>query len=151
KDWAFSLCLAIVAGEIMIMLLPKSNTTKIFKFVLCTFFLCVIICPFVGGNTVLDFDISSDIIEPTEQKAEDLDLIIRNQMAQQLVKVTEKYLKENGVKDVQIEVSLSDKEENLNFFETTIELLSINRDKEHIIQKELEKLLGTQVTLTFKE
>lgn len=150
KDWAFSLCLAIVAGEIMIMILPKSNTTKIFKFVLSTFFLGVIIFPFLGGSIELDIDLSSDIVYPATQNAQNLDSIVRSQMADQLEKVTQKYLKEKEVYNPKIQVQLID-QENATLFETTITLTSIDKPKAHTIQKELEKLLGTTVTLIFSD
>lgn len=150
KDWAFSLCLAIVAGEIMILILPTSNTTKIFKFVLSTFFLGVIIFPFLGGSVDFKVDITSDIVYPTQQNAENLDFILRNQMVEQLEKVAQKYLKEHDIVGAKINVESTSKENAISF-ESVITLASIHKANAHTIQTELEKLLGTSVTLIFDD
>lgn len=45
KSWAFSVCCAAIIGGILSSFLPKGNTGKTFKTVLCIFFLCVVISP----------------------------------------------------------------------------------------------------------
>ena len=45
KDWAFSVCCAVIICGIFNIMLPEGSFGKIFKVVLSVFFICVIISP----------------------------------------------------------------------------------------------------------
>lgn len=57
KEWAFSICLAVVAGCIVRMISPNSGMGKIINFVMSIFLLS---CLF-SGVILRDFDLDSDI------------------------------------------------------------------------------------------
>ena len=50
KQWAFSVCAAMVACGLCQMLLPKAGMEKIFRMTVSIFFLCCLLSPIVLQN-----------------------------------------------------------------------------------------------------
>ena len=58
KDWAFSVCCAVLICGIFDILLPEGSFRKTFKVILSLFFICIVISPITKINFS---DIKNDI------------------------------------------------------------------------------------------
>ena len=140
KSWAFSVCCAAIICGLLNMIFPEGSGKKIFKSVLCVFFLCIVISPFseFEYSDILSF-IGKDYDIAFNSEKNEFNKISEEYLKNEIIKSTEELLnkEETGFKDILLEVNISeDQSIDINDF-TVIVFENINKDE--LIQKIFEK------------
>ena len=111
KEWAFSICCALIIGGILNMILPSGNMQKIFKTVLCVFFICVIAAPITEIDfSKFRFDYSnSDILEIHADENE-FNKISAEYFENEIIKATNEILKNENLQaeDIYLKINISE-------------------------------------------
>lgn len=109
REWAFSLCFASVIGGILNMMLPSGSNQKIFKTILCMFFLCVIAGPIYENNlpeNIFDFIKNNNLI--TEDSENEFNKNSLEYIEQRIKEDTTEIIKNEGleIKDILIKINI---------------------------------------------
>ena len=78
-QWAFALCVAMVAMGLCKMLVPSKNMEKTFRFVVSVFFLCVLLSPAVVRFPALMIELPVHTQREIDQRSQQLDEMARQQ------------------------------------------------------------------------
>jgi len=155
RQWAFSLCSAMVACGLAQMLLPKSNMEKVFRVSVSVFFLCCLLSPLVLQNPELRIEIVDYSQADIEARAQKLAGVVEDQsdeaIRQSLEKIVEQKLQEKGIKDTGITIHITTNGQH-DSEEPVVEiLLGRAYEAEHErIHTELETELGVEVRLGYR-
>lgn len=153
QQWAFSICVAMVACGIARMLLPNSGLSKIFSITVSVFFLCSILSPALLRNPSLQIQIEEISREEMERRAQNLTNTLNIQSETALVyrleKIIAEKLSETGIKYTDIAINI-----NTDGQEPSVESVDITLDHSHeedheSILRELQNTLGLPVRLGY--
>ncbi len=140
KDWALSVCMAVVAGGIAYMISPGKNLEKIYRVVLSVFFITVILSPIVGfsldGSSDYLSDISNELAQHEsdkieQQSSEHLEAIITETTRAEIIGILAK--EEIFPKEVSLTINTDD------ITDILINDMTITIDKEDLDLREVIK------------
>ncbi len=155
REWAFSLCAAMVAAGLVRMLLPKSNLEKMLRMVLSVFFLCCLLSPAVLRAPALMVEIENISREELAIRSEKVTDLARQQTLElareSLHKLVEEKLEQRGIKVHTITINMVTKGQNEMVLES-VELLldSADQDSDQSLAQELGRELGAEVILDYR-
>lgn len=154
RQWAFSLCAAMVACGIAQLLMPKSTLESMFKLVSSVFFLCCLLSPVMlrfPGIRVETEQYSSALIE---EKSRALTGVVERQTQESAEQGLEKNiaakLRQMGINYYSITINMSingQSEEQIDSVD--IELEKIHANNHGHIHQELTETFGVPVRLGY--
>lgn len=154
RQWAFSLCVAMAAGGIAQMLMPKSGLEKIFRLTVSAFFLCCLLSPFVFRMPLLELDVKAYEQESIDQRAKRLTDTVGHQTEQvakqDIEKIIAEKLAEMGIKYHRITININTNGQNNPEVKTVeIELDRVHQREHDHIRKELTGTFGLDFRLGY--
>jgi len=118
KQWAFSLCAAMIACGIARMLLPKSSMEKMFRMVVSVFFIGCMLSPFILRNPALIFDPPDETRREIAQLSRRLSAVADEQALriakQNLERMLHENLKEKGIKVHAVTININTSGQNIS-------------------------------------
>lgn len=111
KEWAFSICCALIIGGILNMILPSGNMQKIFKTVLCIFFICVVAAPITEIDfSKFRFDYSNSDILEIQADENEFNKISAEYFENEIIKATNEILKNENLQaeDIYLKINISE-------------------------------------------
>lgn len=110
KNWAFSVCCCVIVCGILNMVLPEGSGSKVFKSVLCVFFLSVLLSPV----SELSYDIlslkdsGSDISFDYSENENPFIDVSEEYLKKEIIKSTEEILNRQGIvpEDISININI---------------------------------------------
>ncbi|WRS28150.1 stage III sporulation protein AF [Oscillospiraceae bacterium MB08-C2-2] len=155
KEWAFSLCAAMVACGIGQMVLPKSNLEKLFRLTVSVFFLCCLLTPFFLRGPGLALDVEIEALPDIGERAARLEQVLEEQSQRQITTSMEKIIQDKlqkmGINYHTITINITTNGQN----DTQVDGVKLTLEKQHqasgpLIQKTLENELGLAVELEYQ-
>lgn len=155
REWAFSICTAMVVCGIALQIMPKSNLEGIFKLVVSVFILCIMLSPIiilVPHERIVLEEYSSAV---AEEKAENLRRVVEDQAQISAKWQAEKFIEDKllqmGIKYHDVTINI-----NTNGQSEAADLVDIILDKSMLPQHEktvmrLEDALQMDVRLSYAE
>lgn len=155
RQWAFSVCCAMVACGLAQLLLPKSSMQRMFKLCISVFFLCCLLSPVLLQSPDLRIEIREYAQEDMQRRAERLVEVVERQSdaaaESELRKIVEEKLLQMGINDRRIAIHINTNGQNSAegiLVEITLdEALEPEHDR---IWKELSNSLGVEVRLGYE-
>lgn len=155
KQWAFSICAAMVAAGLAQMLLPKSGMEKIFRTTVSIFFLCCLLSPIVLRDPGLRLELQEYSQSEIDARARRLTKTIDSQtgeaMQWQLEKIISEKLSQMGINYHQITININNNGQSGQEIQSVEIILDRVHEKDHQkIHAELARALGLTVRLGYK-
>ncbi|MGI6403947.1 MAG: stage III sporulation protein AF [Oscillospiraceae bacterium] len=155
KEWAFSLCAAMVAAGLVRMLLPKSNLEKMLRMVLSVFFLCCLLSPAVLRTPSLLVEIELAGREELTARSEKVTELARRQSLElareNLHKLVKEKLEQRGIIVHAITINMVTKGQNEMVLQSVELLLDAAEQQGHQgLAQELGRELGAEVLLRYR-
>lgn len=141
KNWAFSVCCCVIVCGILNMILPEGSGSKIFKSVLCVFFLSVLLSPV----SEFSYDIlslknsGSDITFDYSEKENPFTDVSEEYLEKEIIKSTEEILNRQGIvpEDISIKINIQEnKSIDINDF---VIIVSEEQNTEELAERILKK------------
>ena len=141
KNWAFSVCCCVIVCGILNMVLPEGNGSKIFKSVLCVFFLSVLLSPV----SEFSYDIlslknsGSDISFDYSENENPFTDVSEEYLKKEIIKSTEEILNRQGIvpEDISIKINIQEnKSIDINDF---VIIVSEEQNTEELAERILKK------------
>ena len=154
KQWAFSICCAMVACGMAQLLLPKSGMERIFKLCVSVFFLCALLSPILLASPELRISVEEYSQEDIQRRAARLEELVESQAeraaGESLEKIVADKLLEKGIKYSSITININTSGQNT----AQAPMATIILDREHesrheAIHRELTAELGLEVRLGY--
>lgn len=141
KNWAFSVCCCVIVCGILNMILPEGSGSKIFKSVLCVFFLSVLLSPVSEFSyDILSFKNSgSDITFYYSEKENPFIDVSEEYLKKEIIKSTEEILNRQGIvpEDISIKINIQEnKSIDINDF---VIIVSEEQNTEELAERILKK------------
>lgn len=156
KQWAFSICCAMVACGIMQILMPKSSLERMFKLVVSVFFLCCLLSPFLLRSAALGLELREYPQNDIEERASRLESVVERQWngaaAGGLEKIVRGKLAEMGINDDTTTINIITNGQITNeppIVEITLD--SAYRERHNVLRGALMDELGLEVRLGYVE
>lgn len=116
RQWAFSVCCAMVACGLAQLLLPKSSLQRVFKLCVSVFFLCCLLSPVLLRSPELRIEIREYAQEDIERRAQRLTDIVEKQSGaaaeSEIRKIVEDKLLEMGINQSRITIHINTNGQN---------------------------------------
>lgn len=150
KDWAFSVCCAVLIGGIFNIMLPDGSLKKTFKTILSVFFIYIVISPFIRINFS---DIKQNFEYSSAEKEFDNNIFYEDSLdyiENEIYSSTSYFLEKNGIKDkdIFIEVNISENSGiDINKFVLKIK----KEDYTESLEEEIHKEIGIMPEIVFSE
>jgi len=157
RQWAFSLCCAMVACGLAQILLPHSGLERMFKLCVSVFFLCCLLSPVVLRNPGLRIELQEYSQEDIMERARRLTDVIERQQDHQIKTNLEGIVRENlrqrGIKETGTAIHIITNGQNSGGAAPRV---GITLDREYEadyerLRRELTLDLGLEVILDFTE
>ena len=141
KNWAFSVCCCVIVCGILNMILPEGSGSKIFKSVLCVFFLSVLLSPV----SEFSYDIlslknsGSDITFDYSENKNPFTDVSEEYLKKEIIKSTEEILNRQGIvpEDISIKINIQEnKSIDINDF---VIIVSEEQNTEELAERILKK------------
>ena len=141
KNWAFSVCCCVIVCGILNMILPEGSGSKIFKSVLCVFFLSVLLSPV----SEFSYDIlslknsGSDISFDYSENENPFTDVSEEYLKKEIIKSTEEILNRQGIvpEDISIKINIQEnKSIDINDF---VIIVSEEQNTEELAERILKK------------
>jgi len=154
RQWAFSLCVVMVACGMMSMLLPKTNLDKMFRMAVSVFFMCCLLSPFVLQSPQLRIEVQQMSQQEIQHRAQRLTAVADVQSEQAFKNELEKIVGQNlagkGINYTDITIHITTKGQNGE----AVPVVDIELDREHepehqSIRRQLMSELGLEVRLGY--
>ena len=154
KQWAFSICAAMVACGLSQMLLPKSSMEKIFRTTVSVFFLCCLLSPLVLQKPELRIELEEYAQSDIDARAARLRQVVQSQTAQasegELKKIIAAKLSQMGINYHSITINMSINGQSENGIDSVEIELARSHAKDHdTIHAELAEAFGIPVRLGY--
>lgn len=155
REWAFSICAAMVACGIALQIMPKTNLAGIFKLVVSVFFLCCLLSPLILRFPYQRIELEEYSSMLAEEKAENLKRVVESQtqldVKLRAQKIIADKLAQMGIKYHDITINI-----NTNGQSEGVDSVDIILDKSHEPEHEkivvrLESALLMDVRLDYAE
>jgi Stage III sporulation protein AF (Spore_III_AF). len=155
RQWAFSLCCAMVAAAVARMLLPNSSLQKMFQAVLSVFILCALLSPLVLSRPQLQIWVEEYSSREIERRAAALKQVAEKQTQQQaeeeMRKIVDENLEKMGIKGANITIHINvDEQGAAPIAEAVVLLPEEYAAQQGRIHKQLADALGTAVRLEWE-
>ncbi len=138
KSWACSVCAAAVCGAVFKMMFPEGNLQKIFKCVICVFFLCTVISPLMEIE-LPDFKNIADSEYDFPKENTEFNDISAKVIEEQIIADTSELLLDDGIvlSDISVKINISGSGGiDINKFALTLDRnYDFNMIKEKVKQK----------------
>lgn len=154
KQWAFSVCAAMVACGICRMLIPSSGMEKMFRTTVSVFFLCCLLSPMVFQVPALRIELENDSQQQIQERAERLQSEAENQAGaaanRDMMKIIGEKLDQMGIKYHGITININENGQSLSSPGTIEILLSTDYERQQTaVRGELADAFGLDVELQF--
>lgn len=152
KQWAFSLCAAMVAAGLVRMLLPKSSMEKLLRMVISVFFLSCLLSPAVLRDPALMVETEAAGREEMSARSERVTELAEKQLMDSarsaLERLVREKLSQRGINAHEVTINIIAEEENDPRLES-VELVLDSDDQEGHgdLCQELGRELGAPVTI----
>lgn len=156
KQWAFSVCAAMIACGIAQMILPRGGMEKIFRVTVSVFFLCCLLSPVVIRSPDLRLELSEYSQADIQRRADRLNQVVQGQTGDsirwQLRKIIAEKLGEKGINyhDVTINISINGQSEP-QVDSVKILLDPVHKQEGENIRAALERELGLDIQLAYRD
>ncbi|HHY53269.1 MAG TPA: stage III sporulation protein AF [Clostridiales bacterium] len=155
KEWAFSLCAAMVAAGLLRMLLPKSNLEKILRMVLSVFFLCCLLSPAVLKFPSLLVEMEMESREELTSRSEKVMELARRQSVElareSLKKLVKEKLAQRGIIVHAVTINMVTQGQNDMTLQSVELVLDAAEQQGHDdLALELGRELGTEVIIRYQ-
>lgn len=154
KQWAFSLCAAMIACGIAQMLVPKASLEKIFSLVISVFFLCCLLSPLLLRAPGISIEIKEYTAEQMEEKARALSDVVGRQQSGAEAEAVEKIIAEKlarmGIKYYSIAIDITTDGQSENACIATVVLDKVHSQDHDRIAEQLERELGIDFRLGYQ-
>ncbi len=154
KNWIIVLMVAAIVGEILLMLAPQGNVSKILKIAVSVFFLGCFLAPFAAlGDGDLE-KISFDYQSGVNSNAAELDETMQQQTLEEfknnIEQIASVNLKDLEISAQKIEAEVNMQEENsIQIDCISIWLDSSFQPKEKTIENQMHSIFGYKTKLLF--
>jgi len=154
KQWAFSICCAMVACGMAQLLLPKSGMERIFKLCVSVFFLCALLSPILLASPELRISVEEYSQEDIQRRAARLEELVESQAeraaGESLEKIVADKLLEKGIKYSSITIHINTNGQHAKEAPVVEIVLDREHEAEHdTIRRELTGELGLEVRLGY--
>jgi len=155
KEWAFSLCAAMVAAGLLRMLLPKSNLEKILRMVLSVFFLCCLLSPAVLKFPSLLVEMEMESREELTSRSEKVMELARRQSVElareSLKKLVKEKLAQRGIIVHAVTINMVTQGQNDMALQSVELVLDAAEQQGHDgLASELGRELGAEVIIRYQ-
>ena len=156
RTWAFSLCVALVAGGICHLLVPNKSMEKIFQLVASSFFLCCVLAPFLSGTLPLLEDLEVEIPQESVSAVETLTDTMEDQVLtltrQNLEQQLDDCLQEEGIDPLEIEVSIhAEEDSSIRLDQIVVTVSQSQRPNSGTIRSRTKELLGMEPVVYYQQ
>lgn len=156
KQWAFSICAAMVACGLAQMVLPNSGMEKIFRTTVSVFFLCCLLSPVFLRVPSLQIELQESTRSDIEQRAARLTGEVERQAADtagsELRKIVEEKLAQMGINYLDIAININTNGQSAEDAAQVDILLDAAQEAGHgALQAELAQALGVDIRLQYVE
>lgn len=154
KQWAFSICAAMVTCGLSQTLLPKSSMEKIFRTTVSIFFLCCLLSPIVLQKPELRIELEEYAQSDIDARAARLQQVVQSQTAQasegELKKIIGTKLSQMGINYHSITINMSINGQSENRIDSVeIELDRVHAKDHDSIRTELTETFGVPIRLGY--
>ena len=154
KNWIIALMVAAIVGEILLMIAPQGNVSKILKVAVSVFFLGCFLTPFAalgsGGMEQLSFDYQSGVNSNTSALDETMQQQTLVQFEKNIVQIAVVNLKDLDIPPQKIEAEVNMQEDNsIQIDCINIWLDSSYQSREKAAADQLHSVFGYKTQLLF--
>ena len=154
RQWAFSICAAIVACGIARMLVPKTSLEKIFSLTVSVFFLCCLLSPALLRAPRVSIELREYSQEEMNERARALQEVVGRQQnaaeEESVRKIIAEKLSQMGIKYYSVTIDITTEGQSEAACTATIILDNTHRQDHDRIAERLERELGIQVRLGYQ-
>lgn len=144
RQWAFSVCTAMVACGIAQLVMPKSNMEKMFRVTVSVFFLCCLLSPVVIRSPDLLIQVEEYSREEIEARAAKLTAVVdaqsQSEAKAQVEKIIADKLVKMGIKYRSITININTNGQSGQEIESVDIELDVQHERDH--EKILAALRG---------
>lgn len=156
RQWAFSVCSAMVACGIAGLVLPRGNLEKMFRLTVSVFFLCCLLSPVILPSSSLNISVREHSQEDIRSRADRLTEATQDQAGEFAVRSLEKIiaakLDEMGIKYGDITINISTSGQSEGWVETVEIILDRQHEPRHAqILQSLEDAFELQFRLGYRK
>lgn len=147
REWAFSICITLIATSLFSLLAPKGSMEKILKFTISLFFLNCLVTPFIVNPPKINFDI--DQVDPRNESS-NYDVVTKTN--EQFLSITKKNIEKtlsgilvsNNINCKKIEININISQDK-SIFISSIDILL---DKSYIMMdNQIKELIKKEVEM----
>jgi len=135
RQWAFSICSAMVACGIAGLILPRGNLEKMFRLSVSVFFLCCLLSPVLLPKSALRFDLKEYTQEDIQERADAVTRVAEDQSLEaareNLEKIIGEKLGEMGIKYRVITINIITNGQSDQIVDTVEIVLDRQHEREH--------------------
>lgn len=156
RQWAFSVCVAMVVAGVARMLLPKSGLQKVFGITVSVFFLCCLLSPVAFRLPDFALEVEGATTEEIQRRAAALQETVAGQSQDAAKGAVEKIivdiLEEMGINPISITIHINTGGQSASSVESADIVLPRKQEQNHeIIRRVLSEQLGFSIRLGYED